>query len=239
MTSKLVKNQHTFPAKSISRFCNGNGLVSVFRKENQKIFSAKPNNQIFCYERVWDQRAEQGFGKEIEDRYQEMVESVLDRNNFVLPINGHEIATRFFSLWYFRATIQNYDEDMVTVALTPTILTGDQKLALELKHYSYTDEKGDVPLHMKRGRSIQMALDQFASKYSFLKWHFSIFPVQIVIPDNPINDFIIPISSHLCLIANYNVPKMPRDQAIRFNLNAIVRSKQYYFANDLAKCIYA
>jgi len=54
MNQSLVKNQHTLPAKYIQRFVNLKKVVQVILKGNDKPFTAKANNRIFCLERVWD-----------------------------------------------------------------------------------------------------------------------------------------------------------------------------------------
>lgn len=50
----LTLRQHVFPAKSISRFANQNGLVSVQDLVREQVFNAKPGNMIFCADRAWE-----------------------------------------------------------------------------------------------------------------------------------------------------------------------------------------
>src|SRR5580700_8963929 len=61
--NSLTINQHVFPSKSIERFTNQSGNVSVHDLLRAKVFSAKPQNAIFCARRAWDERTETGYMK--------------------------------------------------------------------------------------------------------------------------------------------------------------------------------
>ena len=65
---QLTVCQHTFPAASIARFADTTGCVEVYLIKQNKVVRLKPDDKLFCAKRVWDQRAESGFMKEIEDR---------------------------------------------------------------------------------------------------------------------------------------------------------------------------
>jgi hypothetical protein len=68
--NRLTLNQHIFPTQSIKRFTNESGRVSVHDLCVNNSFSAKPDNPIFCARRAWDERAETGYMKRIEDEFQ-------------------------------------------------------------------------------------------------------------------------------------------------------------------------
>lgn len=74
---KLTIDQHIFPAESISRFASENGMVQVRRKNGEPDLSLRPGNSYFCARRLWDQKAEAVFMKEIEDRYQDVARNIV------------------------------------------------------------------------------------------------------------------------------------------------------------------
>jgi hypothetical protein len=67
---RLTVNQHVYPAWSIERFADTTGKVEVWLRRSDKTFRASPDNPLFCARRTWDQRAESGYMKAIEDEFQ-------------------------------------------------------------------------------------------------------------------------------------------------------------------------
>src|SRR5271166_2137887 len=57
---RLPRNLHVLPFKSIARFTNNNGRVSLHDKlrNADRPRPAKPNDLIFCSRGAWDKRAE-------------------------------------------------------------------------------------------------------------------------------------------------------------------------------------
>jgi hypothetical protein len=100
---QLTVNQHTFPSASIARFANEKGAVQVLRKASVTHFHAKPADRIFCAQRVWDQQAEGGFMKGIEDAFQELASAILDDPAFRLGSQHFAVINEFYCLWNIRA----------------------------------------------------------------------------------------------------------------------------------------
>jgi hypothetical protein len=73
----LTVHQHTFPRRSLNRFTNAIGVLSVRRNRASNVFKLKPDHKMFCARRAWDQRAERGYMKSIEDEFQDLAERVL------------------------------------------------------------------------------------------------------------------------------------------------------------------
>ncbi len=73
----LTIDQHVFPKRSIERFAGQDGRVYVYLKSKQVYFQAAPGDVIFCAKRIWDQRAEYGYMREIEDKFQALAESII------------------------------------------------------------------------------------------------------------------------------------------------------------------
>ena len=74
----LTVKQHTFPKTSTARFAGQKGNVELFLNSLDKVIQAKPSNEIFCAEKSWDQKAESGFMKKIEDDFQALAGRILD-----------------------------------------------------------------------------------------------------------------------------------------------------------------
>jgi hypothetical protein len=58
---------------------------------------------LFCAKRAWDQRAESGFMKEIEDKYQKLAESVVSGSIKTITDIEKPIVTDMFAIWNIRA----------------------------------------------------------------------------------------------------------------------------------------
>lgn len=240
MNQNLVINQHVFPSKSIGRFCDQTGNVQVFRIKSKNLFLAKPENKIFCVQQVWDQSSEQGYGKKIEDKFQKLVGHILSKKSAQLPLEGNRIVTEFYALWCFRSNIQSYDNlaEGNLVGVKCNSLTDEQKKNIELRHAIYIEEGGVIPKRFKRGLTIQVSIDSFYLRNSGLKWticHSN--ELDLLVSDNPNGEFIVPITKSMCLICGLDVTSINKQQAMELNLNAIKRSKEYYFSNKLSACV--
>jgi hypothetical protein len=240
VSSSLVKNQHVFPAKSIERFCGSNGHVQVRRLKSGNTFPKGPKSEFFCVKRIWDQRSEQGYGKNIEDKFQELIENVLTNKLKFLPLGGHKTATEFYALWCLRSKIESYDKyaEGKLVGVPDLNLSEEQKIEIELRHSIYVEPDGNLPKRFKRGLSMQMAIDKFLLRKPQLKWSIcSSNSLEFIVSDNPEGEFIIPITPKLCLICGFDIIQLTARQMTQLNLNALARSKEYYFAHDLGICI--
>ncbi len=65
---------------------------------------------MFCARRVWDQRAEAGYMREIENRFQDLAGRVIADPSAARSAEDDETASRFFALWRCRA-IYRYAPD--------------------------------------------------------------------------------------------------------------------------------
>jgi hypothetical protein len=74
---QLTIGQHVHSRWCISQFADENGLVSVLRRGQSKPFPAKPENQIFCAQRAWDETLERGLLAKVEHAFHTTVASTL------------------------------------------------------------------------------------------------------------------------------------------------------------------
>lgn len=87
---------------------------------------------------------------------------------------------------------------------------------------------------------MQMGIDMFMNRNTDLRWFISRSNrLDLLVSDNPEGEFIVPVTPKLCFILGFNVPMLSTDQVIRLNLASIARSKHYYFARSLSKCVCA
>lgn len=240
MNEHLIQNQHIFPAESLRRFSDKNGNIQVFRIGTSQPFFVKPKDKIFCVSREWDQRAEAGFGKSIEDEYQSLVEYCLRNNLREMPLNGNQTVNSFYALWSYRSNIKEFDGQLIRFNLTPNPLTNLERLDHELKHINYIDSDGDFPLVTKRGVVLQGGVISFTDRYKNNKWFMLRSPhLELVVPDNPSNNLFIPVSPNHCLVAGHDVSELSFREAQYANLKCVFGSRSYYCGRELSKCFNA
>ena len=101
---ELTLKQHCFPRRSIERFANQDGIVHVWLKEQGKSIPARPEDQVFCARWVWDQRAEDGFMREVEDAYEALAEEIV-QGRIVRRLRPGEnnAVTEMYALWLVRS----------------------------------------------------------------------------------------------------------------------------------------
>jgi hypothetical protein len=86
------------------------------------------NDQLFCVDRLWDQRAEAGYMKKIEDEFQWLVDELEAGRSGPLSSDEHRCVTRFWGLWYWRNRfIDSPLEDTSLNGIAGESLTVDQK----------------------------------------------------------------------------------------------------------------
>ncbi|VFB17836.1 hypothetical protein [Pseudomonas fragi] len=100
---RLTVKQHTFPKTSIARFAGQKGNVELFLKSLDRVIQAKPSNEIFCAERAWDQQAESGFMKNVEDDFQALAGRILDDDLVSFKEADLTVINEFYCLWNIRA----------------------------------------------------------------------------------------------------------------------------------------
>lgn len=241
LSANLVKKQHVLPKKSIERFCNQNGLVQVYLVDKKTHFPAKPSNQIFCVHQFWDQRAEHGYGKSIEDKYQRVVERVIASDSRELSLAENETLTEFYALWCFRTSVGNYIEQMSGKldAVTTGQLSDQEKIEIELNHSFYVEPDGYVPIRFKRGLSIEMAINCFTVRNRNLNWHVvKSQTFEFIVSDNPVGDCLIPFTPTHSFSCVADGPNLTEIEMGKINLRAIMRSKHYYFARNLGAVLF-
>lgn len=236
----ITVNQHVFPVKSIERFASGNGTVEVKLITQNKIVRLPPEDSLFCAKRCWDQRAEAGYMKKIEDSFQSLAAKVIKNKAMHLGEEDSSIATNFFALWQLRAyrnTNPIQDVQLKGIAGGEQ-LTKDEEERLEIKDYVFA--RGDnavVPGRFMNGINIQMGIDKISSQMGKLKWGIvSSMEGEFIVPETFSNFTILPISPRIILLGDSENLIIPRSGVIKVNKIAVSFCRTYYFAKRISNC---
>lgn len=240
---EIVKKQHVFPAKSISRFYDSSGAVEINLIRQSKIIKTTAKDQLFTVRSVWDQSAEQGFGLAIENKFQNLTDYVIQTNDYLLPPEANQLVTNFYVLWRSRSVITEKDSLLapnVKITGVPGVgLSDAERNKIELNHGIYVNEDQTLPMRFQRSMVIKGAIDTFFDRNPDLRWYVCRSrKIEFIVPDTPSKYLIIPITPHICYSCGINYENLTEAQMADFNFNSITRSKNYYFGRNLAKVFY-
>lgn len=236
---RLTTNQHVFPFASISRFVRADGGVSVYLIKQNKRICVKPDNQIFYAKWAWDQRAEEGFMKDIEDKYQTFAEDVFTGKIKTVKKSCQSIITDMYALWNIRShwrqqPLNNYRLDINDVAKH---YSKDEQEKLEKNHI--TGIRPDLTISGRHltGSQIQNNLLNVRKQMDNARWGIlRTSKDQFIVPDNFSNAIILPLSPVICFYSQSDDNVIDRNAVSDINKLAIESSREYYFANDLSMC---
>lgn len=234
----LTKHQHIFPAASIRRFVDYDGRVQTFSFLASKVLRLKPSDQVFCALRVWDQRTEVAVGKTIEDRFQQLANSIMSGVTHTIGLMERRVVDDLFSLW--RTRHRFYIEglnDILIPGIKGDELTHDEEERLEKKHVIFVREGGVMPGRFSAGPQVFGYLDSFRHANSNRNW--GIVRAQegeFVVPDCFQDLMIMPVSPTVSLVADHRDAGIPLDQVAMINREAVARSTHHYFARNLSSC---
>ncbi|WP_439864492.1 hypothetical protein [Pseudomonas antarctica] len=234
---KLTVNQHVFPRKSINRFSNGDGLVQLFRIDGVKVISASSTNSLFCAKRVWDQSTEAGIGKHIEDRFQNLVDSILAGYTKVIGIFEKTIVEDFFSLWRTRHKFRAEGlEDFKLGGIEGNSLTKDEQEILERQHVMFCRD-GVMPGRFAARIHVFGYMNTFRQDNMHRQWGIvRAGEGEFIVPDCFQDMMIVPVSPKMVIVADQPNSTLTRSEVAVINQTAIDRSTEYYFARSLSAC---
>lgn len=96
---KITKKQHFHTAYCISKF-EREGRVDVIILSSDKPKRLKKTDSIFCAKRSWDERAEHGYMKSIEDAFHNEVDTAK-----IGALRNHKAISEYHLLWRLRRQI--------------------------------------------------------------------------------------------------------------------------------------
>ncbi|WP_206360330.1 hypothetical protein, partial [Pseudomonas viridiflava] len=111
----------------------------------RKVMRLKPNNPIFCAQRVWDQKTEGAVSRRIEDNFQMLVYAIERGTVTTIGIWEKRTVEQFFSLWRTRQKFRLEGlEDVRLHNVESESLTKAQQEAIESKHAMYVSDGSGV-----------------------------------------------------------------------------------------------
>ncbi len=231
---RLTIKQHVIPVKTIQRFAQQNGKVEVSIGSSRTLKQFKANNPVFWTSRVWDQRAEHGYMKQIEDKFQALVDQILSHELGEIPEEAMRIVNDFFSLWFHRSRVQrSSDIDTLMIGLTGSTLTRDEQEILESKHIGFVRDGGKLPTRQIVGLQIQGRIMADQRHHAGRRWGvIRSLKGEFLMPDVPAHD-LMPISPTALLAANHNSGFITEDNLSQVNLEFLTYSRRYFFGRDL------
>lgn len=236
--NRLTVYQHVYPHRSIARFADNDGWVSVHDMTRRKVRRAKPNDAIFCARRAWDQRAEAGYMKDIEDRFQSIAEALIDGQGTISSVEDKQAIERFFALWYMRSRHRELEDQTIKLnGINGDNLTKEQEENLEAKGYLFARTGGIVPARQLNGLWLQSQIDGYTRDLSSVERWGVIQPQsgEFVITDTPLH-MVIPLTPKLALVGNAPDGVILADNLMQINRLIVAGSQRYFLARDLSEC---
>ena len=233
--AKITLKQHIYPAKLINEFCNKQALVEVKRIVNGSIFHVKPDNQLFCAKRIWDQRAEGGWMKSIEDQFHYQLYNI-SKNGTAL---NHLTITKYFLLW---AVKSNYDKnpppDLIINGIPPSGLTKEEEDIVESKHGAYIDQFGNIKSRFQVSILAQRDHDILLSQHQKTKWGLLLSKKRpFIVPKYCSEYLMLPITPYLVLAGNYGSGKLSPEDTLKINRKLISNEKDIIFSVNIGQAI--
>jgi hypothetical protein len=225
---RLTREQHVIPMATLRRFALHDGRVEVHLRDGRMV-KLSVDNQLFCVDRLWDQRAEAGYMKKIEDEFQALVDELEGGRLGPLSPGEHRCITRFWGLWHWRNHfIDSPLEDIQMNGVGGQLLSLDQKEILESRWYSFAEGEGTLAARVMTGLHIQIAIDRYEMANGGKRWGVLHSPhLPLVIGDRPGDLLSIPASSRLLLAANHPDGELTLSEAFQANQAAFAFSRNF------------
>ena len=234
----LTRKQHVFPSRSIQRFVNQDGRVWLGDLDRGPDRYVKPSDYVFCAGRAWDQRAEAGYMKRIEDEFQKIATSIVDGHAVTIKPEQKPAVDRMFALWYMRARYRELEAQEIQFAgLIGDSLTKEEEENLEKNNYVFTRAGGAMPARQLNGLRLERRINDYARELAaFAKW--GVIRTQsgeFIVPDVPLHT-IIPLSPRLALVAPAPDGIILEQNVAEINGLTRANAQRYFFARDFSSC---
>ena len=225
---KLTREQHVIPIATLKRFIHPDSLVEVHLRD-QRIVKRSVNNELFCVDRLWDQRAESGYMKEIEDHFQTLVTELENGRSGPLSPVEHQGIARFWSLLHWRNHFIEFPEDAPDLkGIKGEDLNINQREILESKWTAFVNADDKLPARTFVGMRIQMLIDIDTIRSRDKHWGVLRSPeAQLVLSDRPGRLMSITASPKILLAANNPDGELTRAETAYANRISVMRSRNY------------
>ena len=236
--NSLTFDQHVFPLKTMEQFAQ-DGRVSVYLISRGKVLSAKPSNPLFCACRAWDERAEAGYMKRIEDEFQAVVAPIVDGKVGAIASEQKPAVDRMYALWYMRARYKDLEEQEIQLhGIAGYALTKEREENLEKNGYMFARKGGTMPARQLNSVQLQMRIARCARQLAASVTRWGVISSQsgeFIVPDVPLH-LIIPLSPCLSLVGSSPDDVIVEQSLAEINRATRAASQEYFFARDLAAC---
>ena len=236
--NRLTLCQHVFPAKSISRFGNQNGVISMHDLVRKRVFNAKPTNVIFCADRAWDQRTEREMTI-IEDKFQNLIAPVVAGLSRTIAQDQREVVDKMYALWFMRPRYRELTQQEIHLhGGVGSKLTKEQEENLEANGYLFAREGGAMPARQLNGLQIMLRVYEYAKDLEKNLKRWGVIETQageFIVPDVPFHT-ILPITPRLALVNSEQDGHITEQNLAQLNQAMRTSSQSYFFARDLSHC---
>ena len=231
----LAIRQHVIPARSIQRFAGADGCVQVHSDRSPDLLRLKPNSDFFTVARIWDQRAEVLWMKQIEDRFQALVDDLLTGRVEFIDDEQAWAVNLFFSLWYWRSRQEKPTNPEVQLnGMTGNSFSLEEEERLEKAHVIFTREGGRVPSRFITSVQLQSRVIQYARQIE--DWTWGVIQAQageFLMPDVPSHG-LLPITPKIVLAANHPNGTVLQSNLREINIAFLAYTWRYFLARDIA-----
>lgn len=228
---QLTRNQHIFPIASLLRFCDDRGTVEVFRRDG-RAFHCPPENPIFTAQRLWDQQAETGYPRQVEDAFQQAADSIIASQ--AVDANNTEAVSNFYALLHLRRRL--FEEPLASSPIENFVRISvqyDQDARERLEAHGVTTITNDGRFTSQSLNGL-MLLHQLV-KNPIRKWvkTWGIIEAapdhQFVVADRLVRDLILPLTPRIVLRGNWPSQTLSPRRTERYNRMTIASAQLYYF----------
>lgn len=230
---RLTLKQHVFPRRSIERYYGTTGGVDLYLPKQQKRIRALATHDVFYAKRAWSHRIESGFMADIERRYQEVAESIVQGQKTTIPAADHQAITDMFALWRVRWHWQDSDRpDLKMKMHSPErTLSLAQQEELEKAGVLFFKSDGTFPVRQAVGVRIHLDQEELAHQMAGRPWGVvRAERGRFVVPDTYGVDAILPLSPTAVLAWDYPDKTIPVEAVAAINRVAFARHRRYLFA---------
>lgn len=235
---KLTVKQHVFPRRSIERFYDARNGIELYLAKQKKSIRALSTHDVFCARRAWSHRVESGFMADIERRYQEVADAIVQGGVSSITGLDQRAVCDMFSLWYVRWHWQ----DSSRPDLKPKVerpegrpLTIDAQEELEKAGVLFFRPDGTFPVRQAVGANIQLDQEELAYSMSSRPWGIVRAECgQFVVPDTYGSDAILPLGPTVVLAWDCPDKTITAEAVAAINRVAFARHKRYLFAESFA-----
>ena len=199
----------------------------------------RPEDQFFCAKRTWDERAERGFMRKIEDDFQAVAERIVSGATGELGPSDSDALNAYVLLCNARTqwkASRPADLDLASMGIVGVEqnLTKDEQERLEKNGIAFTRPDLTTPSRWIVGAKTQVAILAQGKHLRDVRWGILRSESgEFILPDMSPSG-ILPITPDVCVCPKADNAMLSEDQVRHINRIAISRSVEWYLARDLA-----